>query len=72
MSGLVNPLRRLWSEGRCAGNGRIACPSILSAEALAVAGWDSITVDLQHRTADYAPLLTLLVEGRGRVFRLPR
>lgn len=75
MSGLVNPLRRLWSEGRCAANGWIACPSILSAEALAVAGWDSITVDLQHGTADYAALLTLLPvierSGAAALVRVP-
>lgn len=60
MAGFTNPLRRLWAEGRSVVNGWIACPSILSAEALAAAGWDSITVDLQHGTADYAALLTLL------------
>lgn len=69
MGALVNPLRRLWSEGRCAANGWIACPSVLSAEALAVAGWDSLTVDMQHGTADYAALLALLpvIERSGAV-----
>ena len=57
MSGFANPLRRLWTEGRSAANGWIACPSVLSAEALASAGWDSITVDMQHGTADYAVAL---------------
>ena len=60
MNGFVNPLRRLWADGRNAVNGWIACPSVLSAEALAAAGWDSITVDMQHGTADYADLLYLL------------
>lgn len=69
MGSPINPLRVLWSEGRSAANGWIACPSILSAEALAIAGWDSITVDLQHGTADYSALLTLLpvIERSGAV-----
>jgi len=41
-------------------NGWIAIPSVLSAEVMARAGWDSITIDMQHGTADYADLLTLL------------
>ena len=73
MSGFANPLRRLWAEGRSAANGWIACPSVLSAEALASAGWDSITVDMQHGTADYAALLTLLpVIERGGAASLVR
>jgi 4-hydroxy-2-oxoheptanedioate aldolase len=75
MAGFTNPLRRLWAEGRCAANGWIACPSVLSAEALAVAGWDAITVDLQHGTADYAALLSLLPviekSGAAPLVRVP-
>ena len=75
MSALINPLRRLWSEGRCASNGWVACPSVLSAEALAVAGWDAITIDMQHGTADYAALLTLLPvierSGAAALVRVP-
>ncbi|GAB4394407.1 MAG: aldolase/citrate lyase family protein [Kiloniellaceae bacterium] len=69
MNGFVNPLRRLWAEGQAAVNGWIACPSVLSAEALAAAGWNSITVDMQHGTADYADLLYLLpvIERNGAV-----
>ena len=55
-----NPLKRLWAEGKSAVNGWIAIPSVLSAEVMARAGWDSITIDMQHGTADYADLLTLL------------
>lgn len=75
MARFSNPLRRLWAEGRSAANGWIACPSILSAEALAAAGWDSITVDLQHGTADYAGLLSLLPvierSGAAALVRVP-
>ncbi|APH74480.1 HpcH/HpaI aldolase family protein [Aquibium oceanicum] len=75
MTGFSNPLRRLWAEGRCAANAWLACPSILSAEALVSAGWDSVTVDLQHGTADYAALLTLLPvierSGSAALVRVP-
>jgi 4-hydroxy-2-oxoheptanedioate aldolase len=60
MTPFSNPLRVLWAQGRTAANAWLACPSILSAEALVSAGWDSVTVDMQHGTADYAALLTLL------------
>jgi 4-hydroxy-2-oxoheptanedioate aldolase len=52
----ANPLRRIWSDGGTAANARLACPSILSAKALASADWDSVTVDMQHGTADHAAL----------------
>ena len=55
-----NPLRKIWSIGGTALNGWIALPSPLAAEALSHAGWDSITIDLQHGTAEYTDLLSLL------------
>jgi 4-hydroxy-2-oxoheptanedioate aldolase len=71
----VNPLRRLWSEGGKAANAWLTCPSILSAEALVSADWDSVTVDMQHGTADYATLLTLLPvierSGAAALVRVP-
>jgi 4-hydroxy-2-oxoheptanedioate aldolase len=75
MDGFVNPLRRTWSQGRTAANAWLACPSVLSAEALVAAGWDSVTVDMQHGTADYAALLTLLPvierSGAAALVRVP-
>lgn len=56
----VNPLRRIWAAGGTVLNGWIALPSPLAAEAMMQAGWDSVTIDLQHGTADYADLLSLL------------
>jgi len=60
-------VRRVWNEGRCALNGWLAVPATLSAEAMVRAGWDAVTVDLQHGTADYAGLLSMLpvVEKAG-------
>lgn len=70
-----NPLRKIWGIGGKVLNGWIALPSPLAAEALSRAGWDSITIDLQHGTADYADLLTLLpiIEkaGAAPVVRVP-
>ncbi len=60
MAASLNALHGVWSEGRVALNGWIASPAIITAEAMAMAGWDALTVDLQHGTADYASLLTLL------------
>lgn len=55
-----NPLKRLWSENCTAANGWLAIPSVLSAEAMARSGFDSVTIDLQHGTADYADMLGML------------
>lgn len=57
---IMNPVKRIWADGKSAVNGWIAIPSVLSAEVMARAGWDSITIDMQHGTADYADLLTML------------
>jgi len=69
----VNPLHRLWDTGGCALNGWIASSCALTAEAMAAAGWDALTIDLQHGTADYADLLTLLpIIEKARVVPLVR
>lgn len=75
MSEFLNPLRMIWSEGRTALNGWIASPAIITAEAMGMAGWDALTVDLQHGTADYASLLNLLPviqhSGAAPLVRVP-
>lgn len=48
-----NKLRTLWAAEKTAVNGWLHIPSSWSAEIMAHAGWDSITVDLQHGLADY-------------------
>jgi 2-keto-3-deoxy-L-rhamnonate aldolase RhmA len=55
-----NPLKKIWADGKSAVNGWIDIPSVLSAEVMARAGWDSVTIDMQHGTADYSDLLTML------------
>ncbi len=55
-----NTLKDLWSSGRAAVNGWCAIPSSWSAELMAHAGWDSVTLDLQHGLIDYSTALPML------------
>lgn len=41
-------LREIWANGGYVTNGWLHIPSMWSAEVMAHAGWDSLTVDLQH------------------------
>ena len=54
-----NKLRKLWASGETAVNGWLHIPSSWSAEVMAHAGWDSVTVDLQHGLADYETAVTM-------------
>ncbi|HRO58474.1 MAG TPA: aldolase/citrate lyase family protein [Burkholderiaceae bacterium] len=55
-----NGLRRLWAEGRAAVNGWLAIPNGFSAETMAHAGFDSLTIDLQHGLVDYQAMVGML------------
>ncbi|MCS6849455.1 MAG: aldolase/citrate lyase family protein [Anaerolineae bacterium] len=55
-----NPLRTIWAQGSYVVNGWCAIPSSWSAELMARAGWDSVTLDLQHGLLDYAHALPML------------
>ena len=48
-----NPIREIWASGGAVLNAWLAIPSPYSAEVMAHAGWDSVTVDLQHGNNDY-------------------
>jgi len=48
-----NPLKAIWREGRTVVNGWCGIPSSWSAELLAHAGYDSVTVDMQHGLIHY-------------------
>ena len=43
-----NKLKQIWAEGGTALNGWLHIPSSWSAELMANAGWDTVTVDMQH------------------------
>ena len=55
-----NRLRKIWHEGGTAVNGWLHVPSSFSAEVMAHAGWDSLTIDMQHGPVDYASLVPML------------
>jgi 4-hydroxy-2-oxoheptanedioate aldolase len=52
-----NKLKEIWQSGRPSVNGWLAIPSGFSAELMAQAGWDSVTVDLQHGVQDYQSMV---------------
>jgi len=54
---VANRLKQLWDSGTPAVNGWLAIPSGFSAEVMAQAGWDSVTVDLQHGVQDYQSMV---------------
>ena len=53
-------LRTHLTVGKTAVNGWVAIPAPFSAETLAQAGFDSITMDMQHGLMDYATVVTCL------------
>ena len=55
-----NTLNALWSADHYVVNGWCAIPSSWSAELMARAGWDSVTLDLQHGLLDYSHALPML------------
>jgi 4-hydroxy-2-oxoheptanedioate aldolase len=55
-----NRIRKLWEDGEAAVNGWLAIPNVFSAETMAHAGWDSLTIDMQHGVVDYQAALSML------------
>ena len=54
---MANKLKTAWAAGQKTVNGWLAIPSGFSAETMAQAGFDSITVDLQHGVQDYLSMV---------------
>ena len=55
-----NRLKQLWKEGQTVVNAWLTMPSSWSAEVMAHAGFDSLTLDMQHGLPDYQVALTML------------
>lgn len=55
-----NTVRQLWAEERVVVNGWLTIPSSLSAEIMALQGFDSIVIDMQHGAIDYQIAVTQL------------
>ena len=54
---MPNKIKEMWKSGGAAVNGWLAIPSGFSAETMAQAGWDSVTVDMQHGVQDYMSMV---------------
>jgi 4-hydroxy-2-oxoheptanedioate aldolase len=55
-----NTIRTIWKQGGAVINGWLGIPSSVAAENMAQAGWDGLTVDMQHGLVDYQTAVTML------------
>jgi len=55
-----NTVKKIWAAGGAVINGWLGIPSAVASENMAQAGWDSLTVDLQHGLVDYDSGLSML------------
>jgi 4-hydroxy-2-oxoheptanedioate aldolase len=55
-----NRVRSIWGGGGVVLNGWLHVPSSFSAEVMAHAGWDSLTIDLQHGPPDVGSVIPML------------
>ena len=56
----ANNVKDIWAKGGRVINGWLAIPSSFSAEVMAHAGFDSVTVDMQHGMVDFQTSLPML------------
>ena len=63
----MNPLMQRLKAGKACVNGWLMAPNGFVAEVMARAGWDSLTIDLQHGVQDYMSAVQCLqaIHGRG-------
>jgi len=55
-----NRVKRIWQEGGAVLNGWLHVPSTFCAEVMAHAGYDSLTIDLQHGASDFGDALGMM------------
>ena len=55
-----NKLKQLWQRNETAINAWLTIPSAWTAEIMAQAGFDAITIDMQHGLSDYQTTLSML------------
>ena len=55
-----NKIQTIWAAGGNVMNGWLAIPSSISAEAMAVQGFDGLCIDMQHGAIDYQVMVTML------------
>jgi 4-hydroxy-2-oxoheptanedioate aldolase len=56
----TNRLRTIWQSGGAVVNGWLSIGNSFAAEVMAHAGWDSLTIDLQHGPIDFNSALPML------------
>ena len=69
----INNIKKIWKDGKPVINGWLAIPNSFSAEIMAYAGWDSLTIDLQHGLNDYQsiiPMIGFFTKFLGVIFSL--
>lgn len=55
-----NRLKHLWEQGKLTLNAWLTIPSAWTAEVIAYAGFDAVTIDMQHGLMDYQIALAML------------
>ena len=55
-----NLIKAAWRRDEPVVNGWLTLPTSTTAEVMAHAGWDSLTIDLQHRLIDYQMAVAIL------------
>jgi 4-hydroxy-2-oxoheptanedioate aldolase len=71
---MTNKIKDMWRRGETAIAGWLSIPSAYSAEVMAKAGFDALTVDMQHGVQDYQSLVTCfqaLPQGPVPMVRVP-
>lgn len=62
---IANKLKQIWADGRPTINGWCSIGNPFTAEIMAVQGFDSITIDMQHGALDYSHLLPMFQAMRA-------
>ena len=64
-----NSLIKFWADGKSSVNAWLAINSPVSAEAMAKADWDTVTIDCQHGMVDLGQAMTMIqtVAATGKI-----
>ena len=62
-----NGIREIWAQNKQAINGWLSVPNSFTAEVMTTAGYDSLTIDMQHGLIDYQAMTGMLqaIHGTG-------
>ena len=72
---MANKIKEIWAQGGTAISGWLSIPSGYAAEVMAKAGYDALTVDMQHGVQDYQSLVAcyqaISAQGPAPMVRVP-